>query len=131
MFSNPLGQMFGKTDEPEKKKKRNKRTKKLSPDASEDATSSLNGSNTDLKASVTFEEVQGDIGEAPKCSSLLDIVNEINSAPLVEEPVEEIVEEQTETKYEELPVDDITIKAVLEGLQNQSEQQEPGTIVND
>ena len=126
MFSNPLGQMFGKPDEPEKKKKRGKRNKKLSPEASEDTPSSLNGSNTDLKASVTFEEVQADAGEAPKCSGLLDIVNEINSAPLVEEPVEEIADELIETQYEERTVDEITIKAVLEGMQNQNEQQATG-----
>ncbi len=126
MFSNPLGQMFGKPDEQEKKKKRSKRNKKLSPEASEDAPSSLNGSNTDLKASVTFEEVQGDVGEPAKCSGLLDIVNEINSAPLVEEPVEEITDEPTETQYEERPVDENTIKAVLEGMQSQNEQHANG-----
>lgn len=130
MFSNPIGQMFGKPDEPEKKKKRGKRNKKLSPEASEEAPSSLNGSNTDLKASVTFEEVQGDAGEAPKCSNLLDIVNEINSAPLVEEPVEEITDEPTETQYEERPVDETTIKAVLEGMQSQQEQQAAAPVVD-
>lgn len=117
MFSNPIGQMFSKPEGEEKKKKRNKKSKKLSPEMSEESNPSIHNSKTDLNTAVA-EEVPAGGEEAPKCSGLMDIVNEINAETLVEENVEEV-----ETKYEELPVEESTMKTILESMQNKTEQE--------
>lgn len=122
MFTNPIGSMFGKGDGEEKKKKRNKKSKKnLSPEVSEESNPSLNNSKTDLSAvaaeapSVLPEE------SAAMASGLMDIVNEINTDPQVEEPIEEPVE----TKYEELPVEESTMQTIMDTIQKQSQSEAP------
>ena len=143
MFSNPLGSVFNKPDGEEKKKKRNKKTKKLSPELSEESM----GSKTDLTAGGAPDSVV-EVEAAPAAPSLLDIVSEINSSPVApaaevaEEPVAEVVaapveeeqqlvapveeeqqvvapvEEQVETQYEELPVEESTMKTIIESIHN-------------
>lgn len=121
MFTNPIGNMFGKGDGEEKKKKRNKKSKKnLSPEVSEESNPSLNNSKTDLSAvaaeapSVLPEE------SAASSSGLMDIVNEINNNPQVDEPVE--------TKYEELPVEESTMQTIIDTIQKKSPTSEAPAI---
>lgn len=130
MFSNPIGGMFGKGDGEEKKKKRNKKSKKFSPEISVE-TNSLNNSKNDLTSDAASAEPVP-VAEVAS-SNLLDIVAEINSQPKEEvvevapeaasEPAQveqapEQSEEVVETKYEELPVEESTMKTIIDSIQN-------------
>jgi len=115
MFTNPIGQMFNNKPEVEEKKKRRNKKKKISPEMSEESNPSLQGSKTDLNSAQP--EPTTSLGDG-----LIDIVNEINTnvQPVVEEAIETI-----ETKYEELPVEESTMKTILKQLSTNSENNAP------
>lgn len=136
MFTNPIGQLFNKPEGEEKKKKRNKKSKKVSQEVTEEANTSITNSTTSLN---TFESASNQVtpvDAAPESSfsGLIDIVNEINNSPSVNaevtgEPVVEQLEqvertEQVETQYEEKPVEESTMQAIYQSIQN-AQRDEP------
>ena len=139
MFSNPLGSVFNnKSEGEEKKKKRNRKTKKLSPELSEESL----GSKNDLSGAQEPQTSASPIEQLCQAgNTLLDIVSEINNpkdaaaapeepvvveAARVEEPVEveaapveepvAAADEQVETQYEELPVGESTMKTIIDSI---------------
>lgn len=129
MFSNPLGSVFNnKPEGEEKKKKRNRKTKKLSPELSEESLGSKNDLSGAQEPQTSISPMQQlcDAG-----NTLLDIVSEINNpqdaavapeepvvaeaAPATEEPVV-VADEQIETQYEELPVGESTMKTIIDSI---------------
>lgn len=131
MFSNPLGSVFNnKPEGEEKKKKRNRKTKKLSPELSEESL----GSKTDLSGAQEPQTSTSPMQQLCEAgNTLLDIVSEINNpqdvavapeepvveaseaAPVTEEPVV-AADEQVETQYEELPVGESTMKTIIDSI---------------
>lgn len=120
--TNPIGQLFGKPEGEEKKKKRNKKSKKASQEASEEASSSITNSTTSLNTNEVASKDASPVGAAPE-GSLIDIVNEINNNAAVSEAIissvtEAPAVEQVETQYEEKPVEDATMQAIYQSIQN-------------
>ena len=110
MFSNPLGQLFGKSDKSDasgaaddKKKKRNKKSKRVSPGVSEE---NLSGSRPDLST-------QENAPSTSACAGLIGIVNEISGETDTQEKTEIV-----EVKYEELPIEPSTLQSIVESIQN-------------
>lgn len=123
MFSNPIGQMFPKPDGEEKKKKRNKKSRKnISPDLSVESNSSLHSSKTDLTAEAAAASPSPAPEEAACAAPLLDIVNEINNQ------VPELVSEVTQVAYEELPVEESTMKAIIDSIHSQDNAKAPAVV---
>lgn len=138
MFSNPIGQMFVKSENngEEKKKKRNKKTKKVSSEVS-DESNSLSNSKPDLTANPVVEEAS-----TSAFSGLVGIVNEINNEPVPQdqpisdsvaevEPVSGHVPENDESIWESLVAQqaapqaiDSVWEAILDGTQEAVEPQE-------
>lgn len=124
MFTNPIGQLFNKPEGEEKKKKRNKKSKK---NASQEEASTSN-STTSLNTAGNASKEASPVQAAPEGSfnGLVDIVNEINNNTAITEAVnaEAPAAEQVETQYEEKPVEEATMQAIYQSIQN-AQRDEP------